>query len=418
MHAPYEDLKRQARDDNATVRAGVASAPHAPPELLYFLAQDRDPEVRRAAAENPALPNQANMMLARDPDHGVRVAMAYKIAGKGLSSEDRSNMLGMGLTILETLATDQIVRVRAALSRALSGTAEAPRPLIRRLATDGEEQVATPVVEYSPVLTEDDLKDLLAGNPPEWLIAAVARREYVPGSIADLIVDDHEARPARTRPVADLVKNPGAKIGSTAMTRIMAAAPGVEDWHEPLVRRDDLAEGMLVKLAKWISGPLLRVLLGRKDLGANARQAIGKIAEAREESGGQTRVIDSSANNTAMRDGGENSADRAREMLRTGCLDGEALAVALDADDHQFVVAALALRAGIPIAAAEGIIRAANARVVTALVWKARMPMRFALDVQRFLARVPGPEQLNARNGVDYPLSVDEMTVLVDTFAG
>ncbi len=422
MHAPYEDLKRQARDQKATVRAGVASAPHAPPELLYFLSQDPDAEVRRAAAENTALPSKANMQLARDPDHSVRVALAYKIAGNGLSSEERSNMLRMGLTILETLATDKIVRVRAALAQALSRVAEAPRPVIRRLAADSEEDVATPVIENSPVLTEDDLNDLMSGNPPEWLIAAIARRELLPGAIVDLIVDDHDRRPAHTRPVADLVENSRSKIDLAAMTRIVEAASDVEAWHGPLVRREDVGEPMLIKLAKWVSGPLLKILQGRKDLGPEARRAISDIAESRGFPGSAGCAGIATGGGPAASTGGEvadqaeNGAERALELLRSGRLDGEALALALDRDDQQFVIAGLAMRAGLPVAAAERIIKAANARVVTALVWKARMPMRFALDVQRFVARVPGPQQLNARNGVDFPLSPDEMTLLVETF--
>ncbi len=423
MHAPYEDLKRQARDENATVRAGVASSPHAPPELLYFLSQDPDSGVRRAAAENPALPNQANMLLARDADHGVRVALAYKIAGAGLSSDERSNMLRMGLTILETLATDKIVRVRAALAQALSKVAEAPRPLIRRLASDGEEEVATPVLEHSPVLTEDDLKDLLSGNPPDWLIAAIGRREFLPGAVVDLIIDDHATRPTHTRPIVDLVENSKSTISAVAMTRIVEAAADVEAWHEPLVRRQDVAEPMLIKLAKWVSGPLLKILLGRKDLGPEVRRAISDIAESRGFPGSAggigigTATGAKVAGDATGADKSANGVERALELARAGRLDGEALALALDRNDNRFVIAGLAMRAGLSVDAAERIIKAANARVVTALVWKAQMPMRFALDVQRFLARVPGPQQLNARNGVDFPLSEDEMAMLVETFS-
>ena len=403
QNAQFDDLKRDARAADPAVRAAVAARQDAPPELLYFLAQDEDGSVRRAAAGNPALPAKANTLLTQDPDHDVRVALAYKMVGDGLGSEERSKMLRMGLTILEALATDQVVRVRAALSRALSRVKEAPRVVVLGLAKDAEEEVATPVLEHSPVLTEDDLKDLLAGNPPEWLKAAIGRRDYVPGTIVDLIVDDEDVRP-----VATVVGNPAAEIRPATMERIVAAAPGVEAWHEPLVRREDMPEGLLVKLAKFVAAPLLSVIQGREGLSAATVQAVQEAAGGRDDPGGQAR--DTS--------GGPSGEQRAAEMFQRGALDEDTVAAALDKDDKSFVTAALALRAGVTFAAAQRVIKAGNARVITALVWKAGMPMRFALDVQRFLGRVPAREQLYARNGVDYPLSDGEMTMLVETFAG
>lgn len=410
QNAQIDTLKRDARAADPAVRAAVAAHEAAPPELLYFLAKDPDRDVRRAAAGNPALPGKANTLLTQDPDHDVRVALAYKMVGDGLGSDERAKMLRMGLTILEALATDQIVRVRAALSRALSRVKEAPRPVVLRLAKDAEEEVATPVLEHSPVLTEDDLKDLLAGNPPEWLKAAVARREYVPGSIVDLIVDDNDVRP-----VAEVVANPSAQIERATMERIVAAAPGVEAWHDPLVRRRDMPEGLLVKLAKFVAAPLLAVIQGRDGLSDATKRAVQDAAAAR---GGAGAAATSGARKGANGAGGPSGEQRAADMFNRGALAENVVAAALDKDDRDFVTAALALRAGVTFAAAQRVIKAGNARVITALVWKARMPMRFALDVQRFLGRVPVPEQLYARNGVDYPLSEDEMTMLVETFAG
>ena len=42
--------------------------------------------------------------------------------------------------------------------------------------------------------------------------------------------------------------------------------------------------------------------------------------------------------------------------------------------------------------------------------------MRTAMHVQRYLARVPSNAMINARNGVDYPLTDDEMNWYIDYF--
>ena len=416
QNGQFDDLKRDACAADPAVRAAVAARQDVPPELLYFLAQDADTAVRRAAAGNPALPAKAHGMLVQDDSHDVRVALAAKMVGDGLSSDDRSKMLRMGLTILEALATDQVVRVRAALARALSRVKEAPRVVVLGLARDPEESVATPILEHSPVLTEDDLKDLLAGSPPDWLKSAVARREMVPGAVVDLLVEDNAVTP-----VATVVANPAAEIRRATMETIVDRAPAVEAWHEPLVHRADMPEGLLVKLARFVAAPLLAVLQGREGLSGTTARAIAQAAETPQEppAASVPPVAPAALEEPAVAagDATPSGAARASDLFNRGALVPDDIAAALDNDDGDFVTTALALRAAVTPAAARRIIRSGNARVITALVWKAGMPMRFALDVQRFLGKVPGPEQLYARDGVDYPLSEGEMTLLIETFA-
>ena len=110
--AAYAAFKARVGDPNPAVRAEAASCEDAPPEVLYYLAQDAEVEVRRQVAANPATPVAANMLLTRDANHSVRCEIAYKAVGAGLEPAERTRMLRMGLTILETLAVDQVVRAK------------------------------------------------------------------------------------------------------------------------------------------------------------------------------------------------------------------------------------------------------------------------------------------------------------------
>ena len=117
-------------------RVALASDPRTLPEILFFLVKDPDARVRRAVAENPATPIKAGPLLARDDDIGVRCALARKVVGDGLAAEERRNMWRMGFTILETLARDQIVRVRRVLAEAFQSPPDAPREIVLGLARD------------------------------------------------------------------------------------------------------------------------------------------------------------------------------------------------------------------------------------------------------------------------------------------
>src|SRR5262249_55082967 len=120
-------------------------------------------------------------------DFGVRCALAQKAVGDGLSDHARRDLWRMGFTLLETLAVDQVVRVRKILSSALAREPAAPHPIVLTLARDSEPEVAEPVLEHSPVLTEGDLIDLVEGGAPAWAQTAIAGRAEVSVKLAEAI---------------------------------------------------------------------------------------------------------------------------------------------------------------------------------------------------------------------------------------
>ena len=315
----YEREKHAARHGAATERVRLAARTDVPPELLYFLARDAEVAVRRAVAANPETPAQANALLARDADYGVRCALAQKAVGKGLSDHQRRELWRMGFTLLETLAVDQVVRVRKILSQALAREPDAPRPVILTLARDAEPEVAGLVLEHSPVLTEGDLVGLVDGGAPAWAQAAIAGRAQVSAQLAEAI---------------------RAKAAPTAVERL--------------------------------------------------------------------------ARNTGVQ---ESPEGRAARLARGGKLDDEVVSLALAAGERGFVTAALALRAGLDLRAAKRIASSKSAKAVTALAWKAKFPMRFAVEAQARLAGIGPGAILYARDGIDYPLTPTEMNWHLRLFA-
>jgi uncharacterized protein (DUF2336 family) len=315
----YEREKRAARHGAATERARLAARTDVPPELLYFLAQDADPTVRKAVAANPATPPRANALLSRDPDFAVRCTLAQKVVGEGLSDSKRRELWRMGFTLLETLAVDQVVRVRKILSNALAREPEAPRPVILTLAHDIEPEIAEPVLEHSPVLTDGDLVDIVEDGAPAWAQTAIASRARVSVKLAETIV-------AKGKPAA----------------------------IERLSRNKNVQES----------------------------------PEA-----------------------------RAARLARESKLNDEVVSLALAAGERGFVTAALALRAGVDLRVARRIASSKSAKAVTALAWKGKFPMRFAVEMQARLAGIGPGSILYARDGIDYPLSPTEMDWHLRLFA-
>jgi len=223
MHE-YDREKHLARHGEVAERAAIAARTDLPPELLYFLAQDADAAVRTAIAANRATPPQANNLLARDVDFGVRCALAHKAVGDGLPDEDRRALWRMGFTILETLAMDQVLRVRKILTGALSRDRDAPRPVILTLARDVEQEVAAPVLENSPVLTDGDLIDIVEGDAPGWAQEAIAGRSEVSAALAEAIVTKNSAAAMKR-----LAANKGVQESPEARARRLACEGKLND---------------------------------------------------------------------------------------------------------------------------------------------------------------------------------------------
>lgn len=83
------------------------------------------------------------------------------------------------------------LQARLALAERLAPMKRAPREIIRELASDPYAIVATPVIQLSPVLTEDDLVTV-ARTCSEAHRAALAQRPELNTTITDVLVDRRE----------------------------------------------------------------------------------------------------------------------------------------------------------------------------------------------------------------------------------
>ncbi len=395
--ARHDNANDLVRDPEPAVRERLASDPATAAEILYFLARDETAEVRRAVAENPATPRKADTILSRDSDYTVRCVLARKIVGDGLPENERTQLWRIGFTILETLARDKLVRVRQSVAQAIKSRPQAPRQIILELARDPERMVASPVLRHSPVLTDDDLADI-ASDSPDWARAAIAARGTLGAGVSEAIVASG-AVPAVTR----LLKNKRAVIDDRTIERVADRAPEIEEWHEPLVKRPSLPGSVITKLARFVAAPLLGVLRSRKGLDPETAAGLDEVA--------RSRGVDAPE---PPEDEAAGAEARAEHLFSQGRLTDEAVSHALETGDDAFVIAALALRAEIPLDNARYILETRSPRTVTALCWKAGHTMRFALEVQKRISRIPPSGLLNARDGHDYPLSEDEMSFQLD----
>lgn len=397
----YDRSKRLARDKDSHVRAELAERDDLKPEILYFLAADPAAEVRRSIAANPRTPAQANLLLVKDGDEAVRQSLAEKVSRltPDLSTEEQLHAQRYVVQTLESLARDQAIRVREILATALKDVAHAPPSVIRRLARDTEEIVACPILEFSPLLSDQDLIEIIEEGCASGNLKAISRRKGLGPTVADAIVatDDESA-------ITVLLENKSAQIREQTLDNLVERAAVVTAWHKGLVERPNISSKTAQKLATFVAAALLNKLQARHDLDDVTARLVAQEAQRR---------LAATDNPEAI--AGE-SADSPTDCAAGHDVQSEAMAQALADGDRGLVQSGLALRSGLRETVVEKILSSGSPKAITALVWKAGLNMRFAMRLQVQMGGITPQNVLNAQNGTDFPLSSEQMEWQLDFF--
>ena len=399
----YGEAKKVAAEGNVAARRNLAAHEDLEPELLYYFATDEAAEVRRALAENDGTPLQADVILAKDVDEEVRAQIAAKIGRlvPNLGEDATQRLTTMALEVLEILARDELPRVRAIVSEEIKLAANVPHDIVRRLAEDIEDIVATPVLEYSPLLSDRDLLEIIASGVTEGALTALSRRQDLVESVVDAVVAINSVKAMKA-----LLENKTAPLGEETLDKIAVVAAGATDLHLPMVNRDSLSVNIIRRIATFVSAALVDVLIDRHAL---APEVAGELRLA------VRKRID--VGDLSPEEPEKDPADaRAREMFETGTLDEDALLDAIDEKDLAFVRHAVILKSGLAPGVVRKMIESGSGKALAALAWKAGLSMDMALTLQRRLGRVEAKSMVQAAPGGGYAMSDEDLQWYVEFY--
>lgn len=391
----YEDARAVLEGHSLEARRELASRPDAPPETLYYLAGDKDATVRSLVAANLSTPIQANENLVSDAEGDVRAELARKIArvvpdiqsGEVRATRDRV------LALLEKLAKDEVVRVRQIIAEEIKSCPHVPKRLAVALARDAELIVCAPVLEYSPLLSDEDLIEIVATTRVQGALEAISKRRNIDSALVDAIVATLDI-PA----IAHLLTNPSADVREDALDRIISEAASIEAWHLPLVMRPSLSLRAVRRIAVFVSRALIEELARKSELDEETQAFLKSRAQARIE-------------NDADRDTPTPGAAivNIHKAFKAGTLNDDLIAKSASLQHKAAVILSLSLRTDVPQSIVTRIIEAKSGKGITALCWHAGLAMRTALAIEMFVANVPPETRVLPRGGIDYPMDEAEM---------
>jgi uncharacterized protein (DUF2336 family) len=213
--------------------------------------------------------------LVRGESEFERAAAAHKICvrieSRPLSAEERR----AAQDILRVMAADAAESVRRALAVTLKESALLPRDVALRLARDVE-NVAVPVLNFSPAFTDEDLAEIVRGGSGVKQ-AAIAYRpclgEAVTGALAECGVEEA---------LKIACANDNAAFTAEALQRVVDRFPDSEGVHIAIAYRSALPMVVAERLARLVGDAVHDHLvrqhgLGERTAGDLAEEALDRV---------------------------------------------------------------------------------------------------------------------------------------------
>jgi uncharacterized protein (DUF2336 family) len=399
----YEEAKRVAAKGDAKARAELASHEDLEPEFLYFFASDEDAGVRRAVAKNEGSPLQADLILAKDIDDSVREELAYKIGRlvPTLTENESQQLAEMTFQVLEILAQDQVPQIRSIIAEEIKHLVNVPKRLIKRLAEDAEITVAGPILEYSPLLTDEQILQIVTSGLRGGLLEAVARRKNISNRISQAVVDQDED-PA----IAELLKNQTAEISEKLMEEIAMQAETRPNLHLPLVDRRSLSKATLRRIATFVSAALVERMISSNKLEEDLAHEIRLAVRERIDAGDIEEEKPKSAAD----------AKEADRLFKAGKLDEYAVLDAIDEGNLEFLQRSYELLTDLPSDHVDRMLHSGSAKGLCALAWKAGHGADIAVSLQRRIGKIPAKSMIHEATNGGYQMEEEELEWYVEYF--
>ncbi len=202
--------------------------------------------------------------LVREPSAAQRSRIAEKICIGFNSGQFSDNEIRLATDIFRLLLKDTEVKVRRVLADQLKENMRVPHDIIWTLAND-KPDVSIPVLQYSFVLSEEDLVALVKATKQVAKLRAVAMRQSISKPLSKALIDKGEREVTQI-----VVGNKAAHIDEEALEAVLDAYSDEHGILEELVYRGGLPYAFAERLFYKVSGNLRKQLTKKYRLNKTA----------------------------------------------------------------------------------------------------------------------------------------------------
>jgi len=211
--------------------------------------------------------------LKKSPMPEVRETIALRVAEYFNNGDFEENEIQIAADIIRIMSKDVELRVRRALSQTLKANPQIPHDVVLHMAHDDSE-VAVPVIEFSPVLTEGDILHIIRSTRQVAKLCAIARRENITEGMSSALTHSRN-----NEVVQELLNNTTAHISEESLMLTINEFKTNGGIINALIDRGDLPIGIAEKLINVVSGKMKEKLIKEYDFSTDRAEKAMKISQ-------------------------------------------------------------------------------------------------------------------------------------------
>ena len=177
----------------------------------------------------------------------------------GLFLNDAEKLSESQISLFDDVMTRLIAEIEAGaqaeLSARLAQVPQAPRAVIRKLASSDAIEVARPILEQSARLTDQDLVEI-AKTKGQAHQLSIAGRSHLNEAVTDALIDRCDVAVANK-----VAGNSGARISNTGFSKLAMLAEGNDQLTETVAKRMDIPPRLFRELLSRATATVQQTLL-------------------------------------------------------------------------------------------------------------------------------------------------------------
>lgn len=186
-------------------------------------------------------------LLTKSKDVKSKIEVINKISNQYRGKEFGGKEQGLAEEIFRLLLRYAEIGVRKSIAENLMSADFIPRDILLSLAKDIDD-VSRPILEFSELLTDDDLIEIVSTTNSTEAQLAVSRRNSLPESVSAALVNTEKGEV-----VESLMNNNTAQVSEASLIKVIDSFSNKEDVIEALVTRGSIPSELVIQLTKKVS---------------------------------------------------------------------------------------------------------------------------------------------------------------------
>ena len=193
----------------------------------------------------------------RSGSPGRRTEVLRRVTGFFLNDAEKlsENQISLFDDVMTRLIEEIEVGAQAELSARLAQVPQAPRTVIRKLASSDAIEIARPILEQSERLTDQDLVEI-AKTKGQAHQLSIAGRSHLNEAVTDALIDRCDVAVANK-----IAGNSGARISNTGFSKLAMLAEGNDQLTETVAKRVDISPRLFRELLSRATATVQQTLL-------------------------------------------------------------------------------------------------------------------------------------------------------------